>query len=212
MGRDATGIDYTTTAPRLELSVLLKAGYFRDRATCSGGWSWSNGERAEVVTARTGPNAHLDITTHLSQGGQVHERIYMHGVRSNLGRGWVLYFICPRTGKLCRILYRAYHSTMWRSREAFSYRLYYPQQAESGWGRYLTREGRVSAKLERLYSMRATTTCKGKPTRRALRMAKLEEQAERLALHMWHPASLPPALGRAVLNGFDPERELGWKP
>jgi hypothetical protein len=200
MGRDATGIDYTTTAPRFELSVLLKAGYFRDRATCSGGWSWSNGERAEVVTARTGPNAHMDITTHLSQGGQVHERIYMHGVRSNLGRGWVLYFICPRTGKLCRILYRAYHSSMWRSREAFSYRLYYPQQAESGWGRYLTREGRVSAKLERLYSMRATTTCKGKPTRRALRIARLEHELERIQHAAMDPANMLPLLRLGLGN------------
>lgn len=200
MGRHYTGIDYTTTAPRLELSALLRAGYFRDRATCSGAWSWSNGERAEVVTARTGPNAHMDVTTHLSDGGQVHERIYMHGVRSNLGRGWVLYFICPRTGKLCRILYRAYHSTKWRSREGFSYRLYYPQQAESGWGRYLTREGRLSAKLERLYTMRATSTCKGKPTRRALRIARLEDELERIQHAMWNPANMHPLLRLALGN------------
>ena len=200
MGRYYTGIDYTTTAPRLELSALLKAGYFRDRATCSGAWSWNNGERAEVVTARTGPNAHMDVTTHLSDGGQVHERIYMHGVRSNLGRGWVLYFICPRTGKPCRILYRAYHSTTWRSREGFSYRLYYPQQAESGWGRYVTREGRVSAKLERLFAMRATTTCRGRPTRRALRIARLEHELESIQHAMWNPANMHPLLRLALGN------------
>lgn len=200
MGRYYTGIDYTTTAPRLELSALLKAGYFRDRATCAGAWSWNNGERAEVVTARTGPNAHMDVTTYLSDGGQVHERIYMHGVRSNLGRGWVLYFICPRTGKPCRILYRAYHSTTWRSREGFSYRLYYPQQAESGWGRYLTREGRLSAKLERLYAMRATTTCKGKPTRRALRIARLEDEMERIQHAAMDPANMHPLLRLALGN------------
>ena len=69
----------------------------------------------------------------------------------------------------------------------------------------------MESKLDRLYSMRATDTYMGKPTRRALRIAKLEEQAERLAMHMWHPTSLPPSLGRAVLQGFDPEQDLGWK-
>jgi hypothetical protein len=151
----------------------------------------------------------MDITTHLSQGGQVHERIYMHGVRSNLGRGWVLYFICPRTGKPCRILYRAYHSTRWLSREAFSYRLYYPQQAEPAWGRHPVREANVERKLDRLYSMRATTTYNGKPTRRALHIAKLLAEAEWLALLSWHPSSLPPTLAHALVQGFDPEWDGG---
>jgi hypothetical protein len=203
MGRHATGIDYTSSAPRLELSELLRAGYFRDRATCSGGWSWSNGERAEVVTARTGPNAHLDITTHLSQGGQVHERIYMHGVRSNLGRGWVLYFICPRTGKPCRILYRAYHSTRWLSREAFSYRLYYPQQAETAWGRHAIREANVERRLHRLYSLRLVATYRGRPTRSAIRIAKLEMKLERLNAEGWAPMNMPPSVRRALADGMD---------
>jgi hypothetical protein len=216
MGRNATGVDFTTSAPRLELSALLKVGYFTKGATCSGGYSWSNGDRAEIFTRYVGSDIYMDLTTHWKDyTGATYkatERVYMARKPSNLGRGEVLYFYCPRTGKPCRILYRAYHSHTWRSRTAFIYRIYYPQQAEPAWGRTLCRENSVERKLDRLYSMRATSTYKGRLTRRALRIAKLENEAERLAVHMWHPASLPPALGRAVLNGFDPERELGWKP
>lgn len=216
MGRNATGIDYTTTAPRLELSVLLRAGYFTKGATCSGGWSWSNGDRAEITTYRAGAACHMDLTTRWTDyTGAVQEArqlIHMASRPSNLGRGQVLYFICPRTGKLCRILYRAYSSPSWRSREGFIYRLYYPQQAEPAWGRALCRETAVERKLARLYAMRATTTYMGKPTRRALRIAKLEERAERLAVLSWHPSSMPPSLARAMLQGFDLEREVGWQP
>ena len=194
---------------------MLKVGYFTKGATCSGGWNWSNGDRAKVTTHRMGDECSMDITTtwkdYTGKAYEASERVYMARKRSNLGRGEVLYFYCPRTGKRCRILYRAYYSNTWRCRTAFCYRLYYRQQAEPVWGRTWCRENAVERKLDHLYSKRATSTYKGRPTRRALRIAKLENAAERLALHMWHPASLPPSLARAVLRGFDPEEELGWK-
>jgi hypothetical protein len=215
MGRRATGVDFTTSAPRLELSALLRVGYFAKEATCSGGWSWSNGDRAEITTHRVGINCYMDITTrwkdYTGQAYEQRQRIYLFRKPSNLGRGEVLYFRCPFTHRLCRILYRAYHSNTWRSRTAFCYRLYYPQQTEPAWGRTLCRENSAERKLDRLYSMRATSTYMGRPTRRALRIAKLVNEIERLAAYMWHPSSLPPNLARAVLQGFDPEEQFGWK-
>ena len=58
----------------------------------------------------------------------------------------------------------------------------------------------MSAKLERLYSMRATTTCKGRPTRRALRIARLEDELERIQHAMWNPANMHPLLRLALGN------------
>jgi hypothetical protein len=193
----------------------MRAGYFTKGATCRGGWSWSNGDRAEIISERTFSGLYMDIaTTFTDYTGEIRterERIYLHRKRSNLGRGEVLYFICPRTGRACRILYRAYSSRTWRSRTGFAYRLYYPQQAEPAWGRSLVRGNAVERKLDRLHSMRATSTYLGKPTRRALRIARLEDEAERLNALMWHPSNLPPSLARSVLQGFDIEAELGWK-
>lgn len=215
MGRNGTGIDYTTSAPRVELSKLLKAGFFKRNAEVKAVWGWDNGDRAEITTKRNGYAVYMDITTHYTdytnKPAQGHQRIHLHTKPSNLGRGEVLYFICPRNGRSCRILYRAYSSPTWRSRTGFIYRLYYRQQAEPAWGRNTYREHGIERELHRLYSMRATSTYLGKPTRRALRIARLEDEAERLALLTWHPSCLPPILARAVLQGFDPEQEMGWK-
>jgi hypothetical protein len=46
--------------------------------------------------------------------------------------------------------------------------------------------------------VRATTTHNGRPTRRAVRIAKLEERLEHLHAAAWTLESLPPALARAV--------------
>lgn len=207
MGRRYTGSDTTAEAPRLELQRMLKVGYFTKGAEVSGTWSWTNGDRAEIVTYRTPSTIHMDIITRWKDyTGQAHEdrqRIYLHAKPSNLGRGEVLYFRCPHTLRPCRILYRAYSSRTWRSREGFSYRLYYPQQTLSGWTRLGQRERDVEAKLERLRAMRWTGTYQGKPTRRAIRIAKLEEHAERLAALAWNPRLLPAAIRRAIEDGLE---------
>lgn len=202
MGRKYTGADFTTTAPRLNLSDLLRVGYFTKDATCSGGWSWSNGDRVEIVTQRKPSGTFMDLTTHFTDyAGEAHverQRIYLYSVPSNLGRGKVLYFRCPFTHRPCRILYRAYHSRTWRSREGFGHRLYYPQQAESGWGLNIQRERSVEAKLEALYSKRTRSTYRGRPTRQALRIAKLEAKLEAAQDAAWDPANLPPRIREAV--------------
>ena len=207
MGRNGTGIDYTTTCPRLDLFDLLRVGYFTKDAKCSGSWTWNNGDRAEIVTHRQGRTAYMEVVTrwtdYAGREVEARQRIDLHSVPSNLGRGHVLYFICPRTGKLCRILYRAYSSTSWRSREGFSYRLYYPQQADPAWGRNLSRENAVERKLDRLYSRRIVANYRGRPTRRALRIAKLERKLERLSAEGWAPMNMPPSLRRAMAEGMD---------
>lgn len=207
MGRPYTGADTTTSAPRLELPRLLSAGYFIKNAEVSGTWTWSNGDRAEILTHWVGAEVYMDLTTrfeaHTGEMTEERQRIYLMRKPSNLGRGEVLYFRCPFTLRPCRILYRAYHSRTWRSREAFSYRLYYPAQCLSGWTRHMRRESNVEAKLDRLYSKKVRATYGGKPTRRALRIAQLKEEAQRLALLGWHPMYMPTSLRRAMEQGLD---------
>ena len=109
-------------------------------------------------------------------------------------QGELLYFICPRSGKRCRTLYRAYHSHGFYSRTAFSYRLYYPAQASSRMDKPGRQLQAVERRLAKLQAMRSTATYQGKPTKRAQRIAQLEEEAERLEVLRWSPEFLPKAI------------------
>lgn len=214
MGRPYTGADTTARAPRLELPCLMKAGYFTKDAEVKGTWRWSNGDHAEIFTKHTPTSAYMDIVTHFEDHAGTMQEARQHvdlcRKPSNLGRGEVLYFRCPWTFTKCRILYRAYHSHNWRSRKGFHRRVLYPSQRMSGWTRHNQRESQVEAKLERLYSMRGTFTYQGTPTRRALRIAELEEQAERLAVLGWHPMLMPVSIRRALEQGVD--LGIPWGP
>ncbi len=130
------------------------------------------------------------------------QRIYLMSKRSNLGKGRVLYFRCPFKYDACRVLYRAYCSTTWRSRKAFTWRLYYPLQTMSGFTRHAQREIYLEGKLERMYAKRGTTTYNGIPTRRAQRIAKLEAEYERLTAAGWHPANFPLRIRRILEMGL----------
>jgi len=191
----------------------MKAGYFTKDAEVKGTYGWSNGDRAEIFTKRTATSAYMDIVTHFEDhNGTIQEarqRVDLCRKPSNLGRGEVLYFRCPWTFEPCRVLYRAYHSHTWRSRKGYHRRVLYPAQRLSGWTRHNLRESQVEAKLERLRSMRGTSTYRGTPTRRALRIAELEAKYERLAVAGWHPMFMPVAIRRAIEQGVDLGIEWG---
>ena len=109
-------------------------------------------------------------------------------------QGELLYFICPRSHKRCRKIYRAYHSHGFYSRTAFGYRLYYPVQASSRMKKPDRQLQAVERRLEKLQAQRRTSTYLGQPTRRAVRIAELQEEAERLETLRWSPEFMPKAI------------------
>jgi hypothetical protein len=44
MGRPYAGTATVYSSPRLELSRLMRAGYFTKEAEVRGSWSWTNGD------------------------------------------------------------------------------------------------------------------------------------------------------------------------
>jgi len=97
---------------------------------------------------------------------------------SNLGKGYVLYFICPVSFRRCRILYRAYGSQYFKAREAYQYRLYYTAQTSSKKYQIIDRFDTVRNKVEKIWESktRKQTTFRGKPTKQAIRKTKLENR------------------------------------
>ena len=139
--------------------------------------SWPDGPTLEVESTWTEQEWSLFLKFHLEEDREEPitwtQRIHLQTSPSNLGQGEVLYFICPRTGKRCRKIYRAYHSRGFYHREAFHRPLYYPVQASSFYKKPDRQFLSVERSLEKLKAKRPTFTYLGKPTRRALRTCLL---------------------------------------
>ena len=156
MGRNATGSMTTNAACRIELGYLLKNGYIKKGGSVFSTLSWTNGSNIGFESKYTDDEAYIRlIYTNTNQcTGEVtnHDyKIYLHEVPSNLGKGYVLYFICPSYGHYCRILYKCYGSLIWKSRLAYRNRIYYPSQVSSKTSYYNVRFWSLDNKLEELY-------------------------------------------------------------
>lgn len=204
MGRPYTGAATVYSSPRLELSRLRKAGYFTKDAEVMGSWSWTNGEAIRILTKRHGAEVFMELSytwTHplTGQPEDVRQRIDMVSKPSNLGRGEVLYFRCPRTFRLCRILYRAYHARDFRSRLGFSYRLYYPSQVCGKLNRWDEQHWQAERALNGTKRKRNPGTYRGKPTKRAKRTERLLMDLERTDALRFSPAAWPKRLRGAFV-------------
>lgn len=199
MGRPYTGTATVYSSPRLELARLQKAGYFTKGAEVRGSWSWTNGDAVNITTKWEGAEVFMELRytwthPHTGQVEDMEQRIDMVSVPSNLGRGHVLYFRCPRTFRPCRIIYRAYHARDFRSRWGFSYRLYYPAQVCGKLNRWNETYWSAERALEGTKGKRKPGTYKGKPTKRAKRTARLWDQLDRADEMRWSPACWPKRL------------------
>ncbi|HRH71333.1 MAG TPA: hypothetical protein PLB89_17660 [Flavobacteriales bacterium] len=196
MGRPYTGAATVYSSPRLELSRLLKVGYFTKDAEVSGSWTWTNGDAVRIFTKRKGAEVYMELRytwthPHTGVAEDVRQRFDMVSKPSNLGQGEVLYFRCPSTGRPCRILYRAYHARTFRSRWGFSYRLYYPSQTCGKLNRWDETYWNAERHLERSKGKRNPGTYRGKPTKRLKRRERLLEQLSQADEIRWSPACWP---------------------
>ena len=198
MGRPYTGADYTTSAYQLQVGDLRRRGVIVRGKTVRATMSWPDGGPIlDMESTWTGAAPTLSLEFRLQEAnGSVEtwtQRIELQTAPSPL-QGELLYFICPRSGKRCRKLYRAYHSHGFYSRTAFSYRLYYPVQASSRMKKPDRQLQAVERRLAKLQAMRSTDTYQGRPTKRAHRITQLEEEAERLRVLSWSPEFMPKAI------------------
>ncbi len=211
MGRRTTGAVETIEALRIELSFLIKQGYFKRGDVVNGSMVWSTDGEPETsaihIQARYPhdgpPELSFIYAVRNNETGKVtnrHDRVYMQAVPSNLGSGEVLYFLCPQTGQRCRILYRCYGSDIWKSRTAYQNRIYYPTQRSSKISLYNDRYWRLDSHITKLTKKRIRDTYRGKPTRRAARFDRLCDKQDEADVLRWTPAGMPLGLRRAIFD------------
>lgn len=188
MGRYSTGAQTVNAIQRLEISKLKAMGYFDFFKLGLYGshtqrMSWSNGSIIGIETHHTKEGSYLILDYAITDNRtgvktEMNYKVQIEFKPSNLGKGYVLYFICPVSFRRCRILYRAYGSQYFKAREAYQNRLYYPAQTSTKRYALLDRFDTVRNKVEKIWQTkkRKQTTFKGKPTKQAIRTKALQER------------------------------------
>ena len=180
MGRDKTGAILTSEARRLDLSFLIKKGFLKKNATTQGVINWNIRNEPTgsmtVLTSHTPDEKYIRVSYTVTDFYGVktsHDyKVDLVEVDSNLGKGKVLYMICPESRKRCRILYLAYGAKKFKCREAYQNRLYFSTQKSSKSDFWNTKYFEMESKIEKFGNLR-TKTHKGIPTKRALRYDRL---------------------------------------
>ncbi len=127
-------------------------------------------------------------------------KIKVAAVPSNLGKGEVCFFVCPISERPCKHLYLSYQTRMFVSWESYPTRIYFRSQLSSKLGKANDRFWSNDAKLKTLDKERHTFKYRGKKTRHALRVERLEEKRRKADRVRWLPRSMPLLLRRTVLK------------
>ena len=160
---------------QIETSKLNKWGYLKPRLEKKGRITWStNGyETASIsIKVNTCSKPYIELN-YLSNDKPINYKINIVSVPSNLGKGKVWYFICPKTFKRCRKLYLI--GGLFLHRETSTDGMYKTQTYSKKWrdlervyGCYFD----VDKYYKELYSKYFKTHYNGKPTKRYLKLLK----------------------------------------
>jgi len=110
-------------------------------------------------------------------------KVSLVSMPSNLGKGRIWYFLCPRANKRCRKLYSI--DGYFLHREAFKGCMYKSQAKtkEKGFFRYFKNQIKLDDLNEIIYSKHFKRNYAGKPTKRFLRiMEQIEKSEQRLKI------------------------------
>lgn len=131
MGRCANYPKTIDDCLTISITRLKEWGYLNFLGVKSGTISWSrNGQKHSSVgieVSNDGFKAFV-ILDYKSNGEPINYKIKIISKPSNLGKGEVFYFVCPKTKKYCRKLYL--HGSYFLHRDAFK-GLMYSKQLES---------------------------------------------------------------------------------
>ncbi len=203
MGRSSTGAYCCKDVTRIELSYLLKKKILVRGQRNHTSLVWTNAQNEKVSSIQLLANwtedegRYIRLKYTLTKYGTGEQfdydyKIYLTSVPSNLGKGEVLYFLCPVSNRRCRVLYRAYGYHKWKSREAYDNRLYYECQLSSKLDYANDRYWKLKRQLDKIYEEKYIKYFyKGKPTKRALRIKKTEEERDYWDGERWELHNLP---------------------
>jgi hypothetical protein len=209
MGRFTTGAMSTSQAKRIELSFLLKSGILKKGHTIDGELYWNLGNEQigyiKLVCSYTKKDLFIRViyiaTDNNGEKKKYDYNIELEEVESNLGKGKVLYMICPVSGKRCRILYLAYNSEKFKSRETYQNRLYYRCQKSSKPNRWNTRYFELVDKVEKLDKTLKTCSYLNNKTKRVQHIERLIKERDICDIKRWSQEGMTKSMWKAMGTG-----------
>ncbi len=210
MGRPSTGARTVYNTIRLDLKYLHTLGLVKKGMAISGTLNWSIDGRSiasiGVLVSYLGGEDNYVLLTYTTTRDNEEPILNCYKVRlivkeSNLGKGELLFFECPESGRLCRFLYLAGRSYTFKHRECYTKngrRLYYDCQIASHRWRYNDSYWRIDDHLERIGNYRREYA--GNKTRSFNRVEFLQHKQHQADLKRWGMAAmhLP-----GFLNGYN---------
>ena len=170
------------SVPQLIISKLKGWGYLKPNQKTSTSLSWSrNGNQTasiSIMVDMTVPQPYIVLNYNYKDQPRNY-KVYLVSMSSNLGKGDILYFLCPTTNKHCRKLYLI--DGYFLHREAFNGAMY-RCQTESKKYRQLIKSIGAYFETENLYTEIRKKHLKkqyaGKPTKKYLRLMGAIEKGE----------------------------------
>jgi hypothetical protein len=155
---------------QLRLSKLKEFGYLH--GSKQGVLKWGDAAKISIAVSILPEKKYLELDYNY-RGQPRKYRIEIVSMPSNLGRGEVLYFLCPQTMKRCRVLYcvRGY----FLHREAFPDAMYKKQTLSKSGKRFratiadIFKVGELNDELNKKHRK---THYKGRKTKRIIRIEK----------------------------------------
>lgn len=170
-------------AIQIKIADLRRLGFFKDteKYVSSKRIYWSEGESVTAsiwVRLVMDPDHPIVEISYQVRGRDVKSLIRLESKPSNLGKGKCWYFICPATGKRCRVLYGI--DDYFYSRYAFPSAMYSTQTESKRW-----RDIRIIFEMrdarKKMFGKHSRTHYNGKPTRRFAKwLANTERDDKRL--------------------------------
>ncbi len=191
MSRSSNGKYKTGESNRLDLRVLLQQGQIKKGFHLTGNIEWTNGSSIAFESKYTKDEVYFRVAYSITDYRTGKETNYDYKINfvkipSNLGKGEILYFVCPESGRRARVLFMAYRHHKYIHRDwyldRYGVRLYYNSQSVSKNDYHNTiyfnydskikdLEYQLSAKYRKIYY-------KGKPTKDYQRLINLNIKKE----------------------------------
>lgn len=174
-------------ALQISISKLKEWKYLKPEQTKSGTLTWSRSGNQigsisiRVNTHREQPYIELDYKYNDEPRNY---KIRLVSIPSNLGKGFIWYFLCPQTNKRCRKLYLI--GGYFLHREAFNGCMYESQIQSKRYrqlGKTLGAYLRTDDLYSQLHQKYFKKTYAGKPTKKYLRIMEQIQKLESISYH-----------------------------
>jgi hypothetical protein len=172
-------------ALQLNISKLKGWGYLDPEQFKSGILNWSrNGNPTGSISIWVNTNSeqpYIELDYKYRDEPRNY-KVYLTSTRSNLNKGKIWYFICPKTNKRCRILYSI--GGYFLHREAFNGCMYETQTQSKSYrnlDKTLGAYFRADNLYSELYKKNFKKTYAGKPTKKYLRIMEQIQKGESIS-------------------------------